>query len=996
MAAAQPTKLTDVLRACSTESITEGESFNWEWDPVYAFNEGSRCGGALSVGGAQNTSQRIGRDADCGLQLQSSAIDRTQLKFGVQSIDRYDEVLNAVVATHGTPTHVAGDGGQYVEDGMHKTNLGSSDSEGQVVDNWLAGGDNDLELRGDEDVDTIGCQVSSRDGFTSDARPSFDHRGPVDGPTAPNAAHRPYVEVTVAPKTGARPLYPVDAQQVDSNVAVDVNAATGNLLVDQAAATLPSASGPAIRLGQTYNSKSADPGALGAKWVVNSAPDVRIEKFRGNPDVALHDRTGIVVGLDKVTRAGGTADARRVGEFDEPYWLQADLSTTPSGYELQSKKTGAIRSFANDGRLLSESDAQSRKLTYRYDTAGALSQIDDADGRHFAVTFSDGKITTVRQVDDAGSAIAGGARWDWSYDALGRLTDYVDANGSTTYGYNAAGRLAIVSAPGSKLARITYDSSARVESTSITDSGATVTRTYRYGVGKTTATATSGPGATYYFDQHDKLYAPDTIAPTLGVTPKGAAYVNGMTPWPTDIQAEDDRSGVHLVDVRKADGTRVASRAGEHCGPTASIPGWESASGVTFNCDRILDGTLDIPTSGLPEGHHAFRLTAVDGASRASAPSTVEFSIDRTAPSIAGTVDATLDEDDGTAALTWMPATDPALPTGEPGSGVDHYEVRGRAVGGTWGAPTTVPSGGYPMLDLGPRQAGNQIEYEIKTYDTVGNVSVASGTAIVATTDVTIGDDGDYAPGEQGVPFGTPDIGESIPWKDVDPDGENGENVSSGASAARADGKYDTGLCRDKGLSSPCGTYSGKQAGEYARKWALTNNGEDRNRDYDFFENDCTNFVSQAIHAGGMHFMRTQVNDPRHNDPAYFVKGSGSWWSQRIKTPAIIDYNRSNSWSVGWVLFNQLRDHGLARVLAKGERFRTGDIIFYWWDGRSTIDKLDHVQIVAAVRKRQVFIAQHTSDRLESIRQWNARARPDHKNMDRIVLRPTATAFDLP
>lgn len=199
-------------------------------------------------------------------------------------------------------------------------------------------------------------------------------------------------------------------------------------------------------------------------------------------------------------------------------------------------------------------------------------------------------------------------------------------------------------------------------------------------------------------------------------------------------------------------------------------------------------------------------------------------------------------------------------------------------------------------------------------------------------------------------------------------------------------------------LQSPCGTFSGKKAGEYARKWAITNDGADRNRDYDFFDSDCTNFVSQALHFGGMHFMRTDgVNDPRHDNNDLYSKGSGSWWSQKYEnTFGQTRYHRSNSWSVGWVLRNQLYDHHLARVVGQGERLRTGDVIFYWWNGRTAIKDINHINIVASVRKRQVFVAQHTKDPLETIRRWNERARGDHPNFDRVVLRPTATAFDLP
>lgn len=138
-------------------------------------------------------------------------------------------------------------------------------------------------------------------------------------------------------------------------------------------------------------------------------------------------------------------------------------------------------------------------------------------------------------------------------------------------------------------------------------------------------------------------------------------------------------------------------------------------------------------------------------------------------------------------------------------------------------------------------------------------------------------------------------------------------------------------------------------------------------------------------------------NDPRHDDNDLYVKGSGSWWSQKYTDFfGRTRYRNSTSWSVGWVLYNQLFDHGLARIVSPGERLHSGDIIFYWWNGRTRIEDINHVNVVAGVRKRRVYIAQHTTDRFVTIRRFNDLAREGHPNVDRVVLRPIATRFDLP
>ncbi len=146
--------------------------------------------------------------------------------------------------------------------------------------------------------------------------------------------------------------------------------------------------------------------------------------------------------------------------------------------------------------------------------------------------------------------------------------------------------------------------------------------------------------------------------------------------------------------------------------------------------------------------------------------------------------------------------------------------------------------------------------------------------------------------------------------------------------------------------------------------------------------------------------MRTRpgINDPRHDDNDLYVTGPGSWWSEKYtNTFGNTKYRNSTSWSVAWVLYNQLMDHGLARIVGGSERMRSGDIIFYWWNGRGRIEDINHVNVVSQVRQRRVYISQHTVDRPnETIRKFDARARAGHPNFDRIVLRPVATRFDLP
>jgi len=233
-------------------------------------------------------------------------------------------------------------------------------------------------------------------------------------------------------------------------------------------------------------------------------------------------------------------------------------------------------------------------------------------------------------------------------------------------------------------------------------------------------------------------------------------------------------------------------------------------------------------------------------------------------------------------------------------------------------------------------------------------------------------------------------------------DNSNGTTLSarvSSAVATAAARDYSHALCSADGFGSPCGRYYGRVAGAYARGFAITNGGRDRNHDYNYYDNDCTNFVSQALHFGGMYFTRTAsgINDPRHDDQSLYIRGAGSWWAQKYTAvPGANRYRSSASWAVSNVLYTHLLTTGLARSLAPGEPMRTGDAIFARWNGGNAAKDITHALIVAKVRKRKVWIAQHTTDRYETWAAWQRRAVAINPNTSITILRPTSTRFDLP
>lgn len=116
--------------------------------------------------------------------------------------------------------------------------------------------------------------------------------------------------------------------------------------------------------------------------------------------------------------------------------------------------------------------------------------------------------------------------------------------------------------------------------------------------------------------------------------------------------------------------------------------------------------------------------------------------------------------------------------------------------------------------------------------------------------------------------------------------------------------------------------YSRLEAVRYAERW-----WNDYNPRYKKFENNCTNFISQCLHAGGAPMT------------GYQNRGKGWWY-------------RNNNWSYSWSVSHAFRWYlsgaqtGLrAREVSTPEELLKGDVICYDFDGDG---KWQHSTIVVA------------------------------------------------
>lgn len=147
---------------------------------------------------------------------------------------------------------------------------------------------------------------------------------------------------------------------------------------------------------------------------------------------------------------------------------------------------------------------------------------------------------------------------------------------------------------------------------------------------------------------------------------------------------------------------------------------------------------------------------------------------------------------------------------------------------------------------------------------------------------------------------------------------------------------------------SPCGHFHRRRAGRYAHRWA-----HDRNHNYASFTDDCTNYISQALHAGGMWWMRN------------FEHGEGSWWSHKFyfnnRNVRTYWIDTTASWRLTTVLFNHLVDYKLARRVPDPRYARVGDLFFYDWGKEG--DEWDHVDIVTGSDGTQPLLSGHGLDK---------------------------------
>jgi YD repeat-containing protein len=280
---------------------------------------------------------------------------------------------------------------------------------------------------------------------------------------------------------------------------VSVNAATGNLLIDQRDEFLVGR-GPDLGILRTYNSLGDLSDENGDNW--RQGTDRRVYGLSGTLNAAGSTVRRVSADGSDILYTWDSARAAYVASDGDGAY---DQLTSAAGVWTWTDGSSQVReTYAAYGavwRISQQLDTDGNALTFTYSGAN-LTQVSTADGGTITYEWSGNRITRVVTSSQGASL----ARAYYSYDASGRLSavtvdlspsDLSIASGATyttsyTYHGTSTRVASITQSDGSRI-DIAYDVSNRVATlTETASSGVTRVTTLAYGAGYTTVTDPTG------------------------------------------------------------------------------------------------------------------------------------------------------------------------------------------------------------------------------------------------------------------------------------------------------------------------------------------------------------------------------------------------------------------------------------------------------------------------------------------------------------------------
>jgi hypothetical protein len=165
-----------------------------------------------------------------------------------------------------------------------------------------------------------------------------------------------------------------------------------------------------------------------------------------------------------------------------------------------------------------------------------------------------------------------------------------------------------------------------------------------------------------------------------------------------------------------------------------------------------------------------------------------------------------------------------------------------------------------------------------------------------------------------------------------------------------------TGLLADstpEGITSASTTLKSKLSG--VASWADSN----ANKTFDDgYKDDCTDFVSRALFYGG-HF-RMEV-PPFWVSPLIAYFSTSYWYHVATKYPYY-----TQTWSLAPNNAEWQLGQGSSKVGNVSDA-TPGDVVYVNWTGKTSVSKINHAGIIVRVVGRNLYIAQHTKNQVDSL-----------------------------
>jgi hypothetical protein len=154
--------------------------------------------------------------------------------------------------------------------------------------------------------------------------------------------------------------------------------------------------------------------------------------------------------------------------------------------------------------------------------------------------------------------------------------------------------------------------------------------------------------------------------------------------------------------------------------------------------------------------------------------------------------------------------------------------------------------------------------------------------------------------------------------------------------------------------------FTGSAAASYARTWASSTNPA-----YGRFSNDCTNFVSQAMEAGGWSMITgSSYCDDRKKDSVWWFNPGGCTYTACPWSwcPTVKSVNASYTWGGAQNFFDFVRTSGRGTAASKVRDLDVGDVLQMDFSGGGHIG---HTMIVTNKTSSNLYLSYHTSDHLD-------------------------------